>query len=65
MSIDMFRTKTVSNNTIKKCFLSSAKNIVQCTVPEVVTARNAYLKRRNLSDDCDPLIGREERRETR
>jgi uncharacterized coiled-coil protein SlyX len=51
MSIDMFSTNTVSKNTIKKCFLFSAKNIVQCQVPEVITARNAYLKRHNLSDD--------------
>jgi uncharacterized coiled-coil protein SlyX len=51
MSIDMFNTNTVSKNTIKKCFLFSAKNIVQCQVPEVITARNAYLKRHNLSDD--------------
>ena len=51
MSIDMFSTNTVSKNTIKKCFLFSAKNIVQCQVPEVIIARNAYLKRHNLSDD--------------
>lgn len=32
-------------------FLYTAKNIVQCTIPEVVTARIDYLKRHNLSDD--------------
>jgi hypothetical protein len=51
ISKDMFISGTVSKSMIKKNFLYSAKNIVQSTIPEVITARNDYLKRHNLSDD--------------
>lgn len=48
---DMFSTETVSNDAIKRHFLYSAENIVQCAIPEVVTARTDYLARHNLTDD--------------
>ena len=51
MCKDIFSTETVSKDTIKRHFLYSAKNIVQCAIPEVVTARMDYLARHNLTDD--------------
>lgn len=51
MCKDMFSTETVSKDTIRRHFLYSAKSIVQCAIPEVVTARMDYLARHNLRDD--------------
>lgn len=48
MCTDMFRNTKVTKKIIRKHLLYTAKNIVECMVPEVTIALSNYLQRYNI-----------------